>query len=42
MPPVGDVTTISAGERPQTYAFDRATTGTAKYMLYKLEYFSFL
>jgi len=28
MPPVGFETTISAGERPQTYALDRAATGT--------------
>ena len=28
MPPVGFEPTISAGERPQTYAFDRAATGT--------------
>jgi hypothetical protein len=28
MPPVGFETTISAGERPQTYTFDRAVTGT--------------
>jgi len=28
MPPVGFEPTISAGERPQTYALDRATTGT--------------
>ena len=28
MPPVGFETTISAGERPQTYALDRAVTGT--------------
>jgi len=27
MPPVGFETTISAGERPQTYALDRAATG---------------
>ena len=27
-PPVGFEPTISAGERPQTYALDRATTGT--------------
>ena len=27
MPPVGFEPTISAGERPQTYALDRATTG---------------
>ena len=30
MPPVGFETTISAGERPQTYALDRAATGTGK------------
>ena len=28
MPPVGFEPTISAGERPRTYAFDRAATGT--------------
>ena len=28
MPPVGFEPTISAGERPQTHALDRATTGT--------------
>jgi len=28
MPPVGFEPTISAGERPQTYALDRAVTGT--------------
>ena len=28
MPPVGFEPTISAGERPQTYAVDRAATGT--------------
>jgi hypothetical protein len=28
MPPVGFEHTISAGERPQTYALDRAATGT--------------
>ena len=28
MPPVGFEPTISAGERPQTYAFDRAATGS--------------
>ena len=27
MPPVGFEPTISAGERPQTYALDRAVTG---------------
>jgi hypothetical protein len=28
MPPVGFQPTISAGERPQTYALDRVATGT--------------
>ena len=28
MPPVGFKPTISVGERPQTYAFDRAAIGT--------------
>ena len=28
MPPVGFEPTISADERPQTYALDRAATGT--------------
>ena len=28
MPPVGFESTISAGERPQTYALDRTATGT--------------
>ena len=31
MPPVGFETTISAGERPQTYALDSAATGTGVY-----------
>ena len=30
VPPVGFEPTISAGERPQTYALDRAATGTGK------------
>ena len=30
MPPVGFEPTISAGERPQTHALDRAATGTGK------------
>ena len=30
MPPVGFELTISAGERPQTYASDRAATGTGE------------
>ena len=28
MPPVGFESTVSVGERPQTYALDRAVTGT--------------
>jgi len=28
MPPLGFEPTISAGERPQAYALERATTGT--------------
>jgi len=28
MPPVGFESAIAAGERPQTYALDRAATGT--------------
>jgi len=30
MPLVGFETTISAGERPQTYTLERAATGTGK------------
>jgi hypothetical protein len=30
MPPVEFEPTISAGERPQTYALDRAVSGTGK------------
>ena len=32
MPPVGFEPTISAGERPQTYALHRAANGTGKQM----------
>ena len=32
MPPVGFEPTISAGKRPQTYALDRAATGTGIYI----------
>jgi len=31
MPTVGFEPTISAGERPQTYALDREATGTGSY-----------
>ena len=34
MPPAGFEPTISAGERPQTYALDRAATGTGSFDLY--------
>ena len=30
MPPMGFEPAISAGERPKTYALDRAATGTGK------------
>jgi hypothetical protein len=33
MPPVRFKPTISAGERPQTYALDRAATGTGQYKI---------
>ena len=34
MPPVGFEPTISVGERPQTYALDRAVTGTGTLCMY--------
>ena len=34
MPPAGFEPTISAGERPQTYALDRAATGIGKQPTY--------
>jgi len=36
MPPVVFEPTISAGERPQTYALDRAATGTGIIIQYRL------
>ena len=33
MPPAGFEPTISAGERPQTYALDRTAAGTSKKLL---------
>jgi len=39
MTPVGFETTISAGERPQTYALGRAATGTCSFYYYVGEYF---
>jgi hypothetical protein len=38
MPPAGVEPTISAGERPQTYALDRAATGTGFYNSMYLKY----
>ena len=35
MPSVGFEPTISAGERPQTYALDRTATGTGKFNVKK-------
>ena len=37
MPPVGFEPTISAGERPKTYALDRAATGTGSKSQYKTQ-----
>ena len=39
MPPVGFEPAISAGERPQTYALDRAATGTGNLGTYKCQLF---
>ena len=36
MPPVGFEPTISAGERPQTYALDYAATDTGNYVVKKV------
>ena len=33
MPPVGLEPTISAGDRPQTYALDSTATGTDSYII---------
>ena len=38
MPPVGFEPTISAGARPQTYALDRAATGTGGDCVYANEF----
>ena len=37
MPPVGFEPTISAGERPKTYALDRAATGTGLLFIVSVE-----
>ena len=39
MPPMGFEPTISASERPQTYALDRAATGTGYYYYYYYYYY---
>jgi len=39
--PVGFEPTISAGERPQTYALDRAATGTDQKLLQLRDKFSY-
>ena len=38
MPPAGFEPTISAGERPQTHALDRAETGTGAAYLFSFIY----
>jgi len=40
MPPMKFETTISAGERPQTYFLDRAATGNGFMILSILKYFN--
>jgi len=44
MPPAGFEPTISAGARPQTYALDRAATGTGipLYTMYILMIYTYL
>jgi hypothetical protein len=39
MPPVEFEPTIAAGERPKTYALDRAATGTGCILHYFVEFF---
>jgi hypothetical protein len=39
MPPLGFETTISAGERPKTYALDRAATGNGSLHISSINYF---
>jgi len=42
MPPVRFEPTISAGERPKTYALDRAATGTGIILYYIILYYIIL
>jgi len=41
MPPLGFELTISAGEGPQTYALDRAATGTGLVLFVAFKYIFF-
>jgi hypothetical protein len=41
MSSVGLEPTIAAGERPQTYALERAATGTWKYIFLTLQNFAY-
>ena len=41
MPPVGFEPTISEGERPKTYALDRAATGTGNMATYTNKSFDY-
>ena len=42
MPPLGFEPTISAGERQQTYAIDRADTGTGRWEVSVVEFLGYL
>ena len=42
MPPAGFEPTIAAGDRPQTYALDRAATGTGFFITFFLSSFFLL
>jgi hypothetical protein len=42
MPPVGFEPKVSAGQRPQTYALDRAATGTGIFRFYPSECYEYL
>ena len=42
MPSVGFEPTVSAGERPQTYALDRAATGTGNIVISSIKFFLFV
>ena len=42
MPPVGFEPTISVGQRPQSYALDRAATGTGYKNVWKVKSYTIL